>query len=102
MWYMQLVRIRNLNIFKNYLLWGHISENEERGHQQILKFELLRGVLQWKTMGLTKFKTFGTGVSPIAYNNIKGQDQCPTYLNEERRSSELGKHLCLSKHLLHH
>ena len=72
---------------------GGESNNEGQSRvQDILQYGSHRDIMQWRPIGITKFKTFGTGVSAVVYDVIKGenQEQCPTFINAERRSSSSG------------
>ena len=76
-----------------FISGGETSNTDaEPGFQDILQFGLHRGKMNWRSIGNTKFKAKGAGVSPIAYRTIqgKGQDNCPTFINEARRSAASG------------
>ena len=68
---------------------GGITEGNEELVQDIQRYGLYRGEMRWRSVGLTKTKTFGAGVSQILYNDVK--TICPTFIKKKRQAASTGK-----------
>ena len=69
---------------------GGKTEGNQELVQDIQRYGLYRGEMQWRSVGLTKTKAFGAGVSHMHYNDVK--TLCPTFIKNKRKSEGTGRY----------